>query len=48
MGLMDKIFKSKNPLKDIDPNELDVENIRLEREEKLKSADVQKLAKKKK
>ena len=48
MGLIDKLFKSKNPLKDIDPNELDVENIRLEREEKLKSADVQKLAKKKK
>ena len=32
MGLIDKLFKSKNPLKDIDPNELDVENIRLERE----------------
>jgi len=55
MNFLDKFKKEKNPekeetnpLKAIDPEELNREAIRLEREEKLKTAEVEKLAKKKK
>jgi hypothetical protein len=48
MGLMDKLLKNKNPLKNLNIKELEVEKIRLEREEKLKTADVIKLAQQKK
>ena len=48
MGLMDKLLKNKNPLKNLNVKELEVEKIRLEREEKLKTADVTKLAQQKK
>lgn len=48
MGLMDKLLKNKNPLKNLNIKELEVEKIRLEREEKLKTADVTKQAQQKK
>lgn len=48
VGFLDKFKKEKNPLKEIDPEELNREAIRFEREEKLKTAEVEKLAKKKK
>jgi predicted polyphosphate/ATP-dependent NAD kinase len=48
MNFLDRFRKEKNPIKEIDPEELLRESIRLEREEKLKTAEVEKLAQKKK
>lgn len=48
MSFLEKFKKEKNPLKELDADEILRESIRLEREEKLKTAEVEKLAKKKK
>jgi len=48
MNFWDKFKKEKNPFKAIDTEELFRESVRLEREEKLKTAEVEKLAQTKK
>lgn len=52
MGIIDKIkgnpFKKRNPFKELKKDDLTAERIRLEREEKLKIGEVERLSKQKK